>query len=392
MALVGHIDETGIHIPTYPALLAELQGFFRAIFGEDVYLDADSQEGQMLAMFAMALHDANLLAQSVYNAFSPQTAQGAGLSRMVRLNGIARLPASRSTVDLTLTGQPGTVITGGVAQDVAGQKWRLPDTVVIPVGGEITVTAQAADPGAIQAAAGEVNAIATPTRGWLSVTNALAATPGVAAESDAALRTRQRVSTALPSQTVLEGIVGAVANVSGVIRLKMYENDTDEPDSNGIPSHSLALVVEGGDVADIAGAVAGKKTPGCGTYGDITLTVADRYGMPSAVRFSRPVEVPVVVEVTIAPRAGYVSPTGAAIRENLAEYFNALNIGEDVLLSKLYTPINAAEPSAGKRSFDVTGLVIARGIEAPATANLSIAYNEVVVGLADNVTVIVAEA
>lgn len=392
MALVGHIDETGIHIPTYPALLAELQGSFRAIFGEDVYLEADSQEGQMLAMFAMALHDANLLAQSVYNAFSPQTAQGAGLSRMVRLNGIARLPASRSTVDLTLTGQPGTVITGGVAQDVAGQKWQLPDTVTISVAGEITVTAQAADPGAIQAAAGEVNAIATPTRGWQSVTNVLAATPGVDAESDASLRVRQRVSTALPSQTVLEGIVGAVANVSGVIRLKMYENDTGEPDSNGIPPHSLALVVEGGDVADIAGAVAGKKTPGCGTHGDITVTVADRYGMPSVVGFSRPVEVPVVVEVTIAPRAGYVSPTGAAIRKNLAEYFNALDIGEDVLLSKLYTPVNAAEPSATKRSFDVTGLVIARGDDNPAAANLPIAYNEVVVGLADNVTVIVAEA
>jgi uncharacterized phage protein gp47/JayE len=392
MALVGHIDETGIHIPTYPALLVELQDAFRAIFGADVYLEADSQEGQMLAMFALALHDANQLAQSVYNAFSPQTAQGAGLSRMVRLNGIARLPASRSTVDLTLTGQPGTVIAGGVAQDVAGQKWRLPDTVAIPVSGEITVTAQAADPGAIQAAAGEVNAIATPTRGWQSVTNPLAATPGVDTESDAVLRLRQRVSTALPSQTVLEGIVGAVANLSGVIRLKAYENDTSETDGNGLPPHSLAMVVEGGDITAIAQAMAGKKTPGCGTYGDITVALADRYGLPSVIRLSRPVEVPVVAVVTIAPRAGYVSPTGAAIRENLAEHYNALDIGEDVLLSKLYTPINAAEPGASKRTFDVIGLVIARGEEVPAAANLPIAYNEVVVGLADNVTVIVAEA
>ena len=61
----------------------------------------DSQEGQLLAMESLAINDCCELAVSVYNAFSPQTGQGVGLSRMVVLNGITRQPGSYSTVDLT---------------------------------------------------------------------------------------------------------------------------------------------------------------------------------------------------------------------------------------------------------------------------------------------------
>lgn len=391
MSLVGYIDKTGIHTPTYPEVLAELQKSYRAIFGSDVYLEADSQEGQMVAMFALAIYDANQLAVSVYNSFSPQTAQGAGLSRMVKINGIARISASSSTVDLTLTGQAGTVITGGVAEDVAGQKWDLPETVTIPTGGEVTITATARDAGAVQAAAGDVNVIATPTRGWQSVVNAQAATPGTDAETDAALRLRQGVSTALPSLTVLEGIVGALANLDGVTRVQGYENDADEADGNDIPAHCLAMVVEGGEVTGIAEAIAAKKTPGAGTYGDVSATVEDAYGLLSTIQFFRPGEVAIDAEIVITPRSGYVSTTGTSIQEGLAEYFNELEIGEDVLLSKLYTPINAAEPLGGKRSFDVAALTIARHGDGLAAANIVLGFTEMAVGDVANITVTVQE-
>jgi uncharacterized phage protein gp47/JayE len=389
MALVASIDAYGIHSPTYPEILADLQASYRAIFGTDLYLEADSQEGQMLAVFAMALYDANQLAVSVYNSFSPATAQREGLSRVVLVNGIARRTASHSTVDLTLTGQAGTVITGGVAQDVAGQKWDLPASVTIPLAGEVTVTATAQDAGAVQAASGEVSAIATPTRGWQAVTNALAATPGTDVETDAALRQRQRLSTALPSQTVLDGIEGALASLTGVTRCRCYENDEDAPDARGIPAHSVAVVVEGGDTDTIAQALARKKTLGAGTHGSTSVTVAGSSGQPVTVRFFRPTLVSPTVEVVIAPRAGYVSTTGAAIQANVAAHLAALPIGEDVLLSKLYTPVNAAEPMEGKRTFDVRALGIARPGDGLAAVNLPLAYTEAAVGAAANVTVTV---
>uniref|UniRef100_UPI0039E14609 hypothetical protein n=1 Tax=Anabaena sp. CCY 9910 TaxID=3103870 RepID=UPI0039E14609 len=81
---------------------------------------------------------------------------------------------------------------------------------------------------------------------WQTVINPTAATPGQPVEFDATLRTRQAVSVALPSRTVLEGTVGAVASVDGVVRYRAYENDTNSTDSNGIPSHSISMVVDGG--------------------------------------------------------------------------------------------------------------------------------------------------
>ncbi len=390
MAL-AYIDENGLHLPTYPEVLAKRTAEFKSIFGADVYLEADSQEGQMLAMLALAEFDLYQLAQSVYNSFSPQTAQGAGLSRMVKINGIARQAESYSSVPVTCVGQAGTVITGGVAKDKAGQQWVLPSKVTIPVSGEIMVTATAKEAGAVQAAVGEVNTIATPTRGWQSVTNPRAATPGAAVESDATLRARQTVSTALPSQTVLDGIVGAVANLDGVTRFKGYENDQDEPDSNGMPGHSIAIVAEGGDTREIAQAIANKKSPGVATLGTSSATVTDKNGMPKVIRFHYSSAVAVASAVIIKPRAGYVSTTGESIRRNLADYLNALAIGEDILLSKLYTPINAAEPTDGKRTFDVVGLTIARLGDPLAAANLVIGFTELAVGAEENITVIVSE-
>src|SRR6185503_10030857 len=97
----------------------------------------------------------------------------------------------------------------------------------------------------------------------------------------AELRARQVVSTALPSLSVMDGTVGAVANVTGVTRFKGYENDTGSADVNGIPAHSISIVAEGGDSQEIADAIARHKTPGTGTYGTTSVTTYDAQGVPN---------------------------------------------------------------------------------------------------------------
>ncbi|MBL1494619.1 hypothetical protein ELD59_29920, partial [Klebsiella pneumoniae] len=119
--------------------------------------------------------------------------------------------------------------------------------VTIGIDGTVIATATCSVAGAVAAPAGSVNKINTPTRGWVSVTNPQAATVGVAAETNAELRVRQSQSVALPSLTPFEAVDGAIANISGVTRHKLYENDTDTTDANGLPPHSIAAIVEGGD-------------------------------------------------------------------------------------------------------------------------------------------------
>ena len=379
------LDATGLHLPDYPTVLDHVQTAMRAIYGEDLYLEADSQDGQLAAVFAEALYDAFMLAGSVYNSYSPSGAQGVSLARQVMINGLRKMTATHGTVTLRLVGTVGTVLTGAVAQDSQQQSWLIPDGTTIPLSGEILVTATAEAAGDVRAAAGDIVTIATPALGWHSVTNPEPATPGAPTETDAALRRRQAVSTALPSRTVLDGIVGAVAKIPGVTRVKAYENDTSEADANGIPPHSISLVVEGGDTANIAVAIASKKTPGSGTYGETSATVRDKYGSPTTIRFWRPANMAITMAIGIRPLAGYLAATGDAVAAGVAQSIDSQDIGEDILISKLYTPINAADGEA--RTFDVLSVLLSVDGGEPSAANAAIAYNAAASCSADDVTV-----
>ncbi|WP_175788104.1 baseplate J/gp47 family protein [Burkholderia cenocepacia] len=370
------IDANGITAPTYADIYAYLQAQYQAIYGIDVYIDPDSQDGQLLAVFARAIADVNSVSIGIYNSFSPSKAVGAGLSSNVKINGIARQVASYSTADLLIVGQAGTTITNGIAKDGNGNQWALPSTVTIPPAGEITVTATCLTIGAIAALAGTIDQIGTPTRGWQTVNNAADAAVGAPVETDAALRQRQTVSTALPSQTVLEGIVGAVENVSGVTRLAAYENDTNLVDSNGLPPHSISLVVEGGDATAIASAMAVKKTPGGGTYGTTPITVLNRYGMPITMRFFRPTDAPIAVAISLRVLQGYTTATGEAIQKEVSDYINAVAIGGGTAQCVEWdSSITAAKGVVGSATFKIVTLTLTgpRGAGAPDVALL---FNE----------------
>ena len=383
------IDATGISAPSYASILAYLQAQYQAIFGADVYLAADSQDGQFLAIVAAAINDANQTAVAVYNSFSPATAQGAGLSSVVKVNGIARLGATNSTVDLTLTGTAGTTITNGYAADSNGNTWALPSPVTIPSGGSITVTATCSTAGAIAAAAGTVTKIQTPTFGWQSVTNAAAAAVGQAAETDAALRLRQQTSVALPSLSLMAGIVGTVEAISGVQEVVAYENMGGATDSNGLPGHSISLVVSGGDSTSIAKNIAAKKTPGCGTYGTTSIVVTDPVtGVPETINFYRPTPEPIAVAISLHALSGYTTAIAAEIQAAVAAYINALAIGQPVMISRLYVPAQLAG-AADSLTFEIVSIAAAIKPGTPGTTDIAIAFNQTATCQASDVTITV---
>jgi uncharacterized phage protein gp47/JayE len=382
------VDANGLRYPDYPTVLEYLKNEYRAIYGADVYLEADSQDGQWVSILALSMYETMLVAAAVYNSFSPLTAQADALSRNVKINGIARLIATRSQVDLRIVGQAGTIINNGQAEDTLGRKWRLPASVTIPVGGEITVTATAVELGAIAAQANTITKIATPTLGWQSVTNLSPAVEGDPVESDAELRRRQANSTMIPSLSVMEGIVGGVSSLQGVKRYRGYENDTDETDDDGIPAHSIALVVEGGDTTAIADTIAKKKTAGTGTHGTTSVVVNDQYGVPNTIKFFRPTPATISVEVSLTARAGYLSTTAEQIQAAVAAYVNSLEIGDDIFITKLFVPANLSNLPVGD-TFNVTQIRIKKNAGSFGTSNIVLAFNELAESdPATNVTVI----
>lgn len=377
LGLSATVTAEGISAPDYQTILDTLTSYFQQIYGSDAYLEPDSKDGQMVALVALAIHDANNTAISVYNCFSPATGYGAALTSNVKINGIARRGATNSTVDLVLTGTAGTSITNGTVKDTNNVIWRLPASVTIGVGGTVTVTATCSNSGAVAALAGTITTINTPTRGWASVTNPAAATVGAPAETDAELRIRQGQSVALPSLTPFEGVDGAIANVAGVTRHKLYENDTGATDSNGLPPHSISAIVDGGDVTEIAQTIRGNKGQGTATYGTTSVTVPDTYGNPHVISFSRSTDVPIFGHIILKAFTGYTSQIGVQIQQAVADYINGLTIGDDVLLSRIYSPANLGVVSGGNaRYYDIQELLIGKSAGSVAAANIIIAYNE----------------
>jgi uncharacterized phage protein gp47/JayE len=367
----AYVDATGIHAPSYVQVVNYLTSQFQAIYGQDIVTTPDSQDGQMIGIFALAISDLNAACIAVYNSFSPSTAQGVGLSSVVKINGLAREVPSQSTVQLLLTGEAYTVITNGIAQDDAGNSWALPAAVEIPASGQITVTGTCTVPGATQALPNTITRIATVTLGWQAVTNPAAAVLGAPLESDAALRQRQATSTAEPSMTVLSGIVGAILALPGVTACKPYENDTGT-DYTGItppigvdplPAHSISMVVEGGDPVAICQTILDHKTPGCYTYGTTRHTVDDNYGLPHDIGFFIPTVVQVGVNIALKAGAGYSTIIGNGISQAVADYINGLGSGEPVVWSKLWLPANLCDATTGlalpgnaTASYDITSL------------------------------------
>ncbi|KTS10243.1 hypothetical protein SB2_06735 [Methylobacterium radiotolerans] len=378
---VCQITAAGIIRPTFADCLSYEQTQIRAIYGADLYLGADSQDGQLVALRANAYHDANGETVATYNSFSPATAQGVGLDRVVKINGIRRKRATYSTAPFRIVGQAGIEIDGGLVTDAANNDWALPAVVLIPDAGEIIVTATCQTIGAISLPVGAIDtangygSVKTVTRGWQSANNIAAASVGQPVESDSALRQRQSLSTSLPSLRLDDGLAGALAAISGVNRLKVYDNPKPYRDANGIPAHAISVVVDGGDAATVAGVIDLKKGPGVSTYGSTIQTVTPATGPQQQIAFLYLSGVPASYNVTVQNLGGYTQTIENTWKASLAAFVNGLDIGEDVERDQAFAAAKLYD-GVGSKTFKIVSFSQGRGATPPAAIDLPIAFNE----------------
>lgn len=371
-----YIDATGPHIPTFSDIQGNLVNAAQSIFGSDIYLDGDSQDMQYIGALSMALNDAMQMCLLAYNNMSPQSSLGVPLDNIVKINGIRRLDATYSTCVVVLQGFEGTVIPAGVVQDKNGYLWDLPTNITIPTGGILNVTAACEVPGAITASAGDIQTITTPQYGWNAVYNAVAATPGTTIETDTALRLRQGISVELPSQSPLAGTLAAIEALDGVTRAQVYENKDSTPNGFGIPGHTIAAVVEGGDNTAVAEQIAMHKTIGCGTYGSLAIDLPAESTITGAIQYSRPAYVAVSVNVTVVPIAAYTTSMQNNIISNIQTYLTGMDIGATVYASSLYSVAMQATPDIKNPAFAVSSIQIA-GADGNYTNVVDISWNQV---------------
>ena len=384
------ISTTGFKRKRLDQLLEELNDEVKSIFGNNFNVSPESPDGQINGVISES--NANLweIAEESYNAYNPSSSSGVSLSNLVQLNGITRAEATPSSSILTLTGDSSTVIPVGslVSTNDTKVQFITESEVILDGGGNGTVKANANITGPIIALASTITVIDTPITGWSTVTNSLDAIIGTDEETDPELRSRRERSVARDAQAIVDAIFAEVRAVSGVTQTAVLENDTDTVDGNGLPPHSVHVIAVGGDDQDIGEAIFIKKTLGATPFGTTTVQVLDDQNIQHSMSFSRPTEIDIFVVVNLTTFSGYPSDGDDQIKQAIVDYANGdliegrgFSLGEDVIHSQIYTPINSIQ------GHTVDSMFIKISSPADQTADITISITEISKFTITNITV-----
>ena len=357
---------------------------------------------QVVGVFASALEEAWEAAYEASVQFDPQKNTGAGQSGTVQLNAITRKAGTKTILTFDLTGTPGVLVPAGalIASASGETAYALQENVIFPavVEGQRTshTTARGVctEYGAFDPGPGTVNTIQTPVAGWFNASNTATESVGAAQETDEELRKRQQRSTQLASYRQIDAIYASVLAVEGVTYCRAYQNATAYPvDDRGIPFKEVAVVAEGGDPAAITDALFLRFPVGVIGHGSISVTKYDQQGVGYPISFSRPTPIPVYVNVIveITNRSEFPDNGIQLIKEAIvayAQYGDTSNTegfppGEDVIRTRLYTPINSI---AGH---EIILCEIGTEQGSLAEENILIAWNQVATFDVDDITVTV---
>ena len=203
----------------------------------------------------------------------------------------------------------------------------------------IPVTATSRTFSAVLQATNDLNVIQSPVLGWFEVYNPYDSIASTNLESDTELRNRYKFSKSFIQTGNRESMYSALYSLSGVRYVNVQENIQDLP-FEGRSAHGIVVTVLGGDDQEVAQTI-DKYRAFAYTDGTIEVGLFDINGTPYSVRFNRPEIIPIQIKLSLTTDTN-VFPTDGILRiqNALIEYVSKLNVGEDVVWSKLFTPIN----------------------------------------------------
>ena len=295
------LNENGLTLSTRQELIEDHSSDLRDIYGQDINLDQNTPDGQFVNILSQAGADVRDLATFIYNSFSPQFASGNALDRVVALNGIERKGGTYTIVPITILVDRTVTLeglddqandldgAGYTIQDNVGNQFILTKTTTLTEGLHVLLF-RAKEIGKVNTIVDTIQTQVEIVLGVVSVSNLSAPTQvGTVGETNLELRARQQRSFALPALGSLDSIEGSLLALDGVTEAVVYENDTSVINSDGIPSHSLWVIVDGGADNDIANILSKKKTVGSGWKGQQVVNLERSNSRLIEVRFDRPV-------------------------------------------------------------------------------------------------------
>ncbi|HDR1856294.1 TPA: baseplate J/gp47 family protein [Pasteurella multocida] len=335
---MAKLVESGIVIERLDSILERIEQGFKRIYGQNINIDPDTPDGQMIGILGQIKVDLEELAEDVYRQLDPDLATGVWLEQRVAYAGLVRRKASYSYLrSVILTGDPYTEINNLIVSDTNKTRWILEQKATLNESGSARADFRSEELGAFSLNANTQLTIETITLGLNSVTTSVDAEIGIEEETDSQLRQRfskSRAKNAINSAEAIEGGIGDLADVKQVIVL---ENNTSQTDSIGISPHSINVVVEGGNETDIAQVIYKNKGAGIGLQGQTSVNLMIN-GKHRAIKFDKATPVDVHISMTLVRYEDFTEIDKDEVKRMLSNV--KFKIGEDVSLSRLYSPIN----------------------------------------------------
>lgn len=355
------LTSTGLQTKTRAELLAEYTAALQGVYGIGINLDPDSPDGQELNIRIQAVLDILDLITQVYNSFDPDSAIGATLDMRVAINGIERKAGTYTITYITITTSKALTLYG-LDQDIepvytvsdnAGNKWFLITSTPIAVAGDSVLSFRAEKPGKVYTTPNTITVPVTIVLGVTAINNPSSySSLGIDEESDVELKIRRRKSVSLASQGYLASLEAALNDINGLSTAIIYENDTASTDSDGIPSHSIWVIVGGvANNSDIASAIYKKRNSGCGMKGSVTYVIIQVDGSEFVVRWDVVASETLYTKFSVSSLDGVSVPDIEAIRSGLVTS----------LVPDVYEQVNVNDLSTKVQEIDSNTLVTNAG-------------------------------
>lgn len=357
----------------------------------------ETADGLLLQVTSVIAEEIAICWEQAYLAsvqFDPQNASGVALRGLVQINAINPSYGTPTQLPIVVRGTSGTVIPAGsrISSTDGSQIYEVQESVVIPASGEATANTLCTEVGANNPAPGTIIQIQTPIFGWNYASNASATSIGTNADTDTTLHVKQSRATAATSYRQVDAIIAGIMTVPGVSYARLYVNKTLTTDARGIAGKTMAAVVVGGldtDIANVLRLKAGSLDNFAGNL-DEPIEFTGELGDVESIDFYRPTEVPIYISIGITVTESGVFPEDAVekIKQAIVNYavYDQEGVagfppGADVLVSRLYTPINSVP------GFKVDSLQIGKTADTLSTNDIAIAWNELATFDASRITI-----
>ena len=304
------LDETGLTLKSANTIREELVNGYKGIYGKDINLDSNTQDGQLIDLLTQINVDLREVIREVYNTGNPDTCRGTIQDVRYRINNLYRKGGTFTIVPITLKVSKTVELEGldseynnvnatayGFADNSGNNYYLLDSETFTP--GEYVRSFRASKIGDIEPVVGTITNPIEIVVGVDSGINASAPiTVGINQETDEDFCTRRERSTSDKSQNSIDGLRAQLLDLDGVSDAFVYNHDYENypngEDADGIPPHYIWAIVEGGANSDIATAIYA-NCGGAGTKGDVSVNIPTASGQTFTAHFDRVISTPLYI-------------------------------------------------------------------------------------------------